>query len=279
MVRRVQLLGSTRLSRVVAPFLVERAGVRVVGIDPGEEDETAPWFAPLRTLARDLGARLGRADADLVVDLDPDARPTRGEGPMIRVLAPAGAASPDVNRALLTGGEWAMVVSDADGGAAWAHAAVDPGPDDDGTMLMERAVLRGLEAFAEAWPALADGRAPTPLARPLVGGRWRSPEGAVLWHVPADRVVARIRAAAGPWGGAYATLGETRVTLLDAEQVTDAPLPDWLPGTVMAVDDGITVATGRGAVRLRRLRPGWRPIRLAVEYAAEVGLAPGYQFA
>lgn len=275
----VQILGATRLARAIVPYLLEGARARVVGWDPGEEDETRPWFAPVRQLARDNGIPLGQRDATLVLDLDPDARPDWGQGVSVRVLAPPDAASPDVNRALLGGGEWAMVVADAAGRSGWAQVPVEVRPEDDATALMDRATLRGLEALAGSLEAILSDSTALPLPRPLRGGRWRPQESFVLWEQPAARVVARIRAASGPWGGARTHLGETPVWLEDAELVSEAPTPDFAPGTIFGLDSGILVSTGRGIVRLGHLRPSWRPRRRAVDYAAEVGASVGYQFA
>lgn len=274
---RVLVIGSTRLSRVALPWLLETGRARVIGLDPGDEDESRPFFAPLRGLVRELGIPLGRAPADLVLDLDPDARPTRGEGPMVRVLAPPGAPSPDLNRALLTGGSWAMGLTTAAGDGLHAAATVEVRVDDDASTLMDRALLRGLEVLAAGWDALLAATPPTPLPAPLLAGRWRAQESEVHWEQEGARVVARIRAAAGPWGGAVSTLGEARVRLLDAEL---APIGHHreLPGTVLDLRDGLLVAARTDAVRIRRVAPGWRPARLAVEYAAEVGLSPGYTF-
>lgn len=275
---KVVVLGATRLARVALPWLLETAKARVVGLDPGDEDEGLPFFAPVRGLARDLGVPLGRPPADLVLDLDPDARPDRGLGPMVRVLAPPDAASPDVNRALLTGGAWAMGLVTADGTGLHARAEIEVHPDDDAGTLMDRAVLRGVEALAAGWPALLAGETPAPLPHPLRRGRWRAQEAVVTWEQPAERVVRRIRAASGPWGGATSTLGEVRVRLLDAERVALGAHRE-LPGTILDIGDGLLVATGLDAVRVRRVAPGWRPPRRAEEYAREVGLSIGYTFA
>lgn len=274
---RVVLLGSTRLTRVALPWLCDQGRARVVGVDLGEEDEGLPWFAPVRQLARDHGVPFGRFPADLVLDLDPDARPTRGEGVMVRVLAPPGAPSADVNRALLTGGEWEMVVTPPDGASAWAREPVIVRPDDDGASLLEDATLRGIEALAASLEAILAGAAPEPLPRPLKAGRFRAQETHLLWERPAAAIVARIRACAGPWGGAITHVGETLVRLQDARIVADETPPEWLPGTITALDDALDIATGRGIVRVERLRPGWRPVRRAAEWAREVGVSPGYR--
>lgn len=276
MALRVQILGATRLARVAVPYVTERRGCRVVGIDPGDEHEAHPWFAPVRGLARDEGAVVGRAEADLVLDLDPDARPTRGEGPMLRVLPPPGARSADVNRALLDGGAWSVGVFTPDGGGVWATRALDIGGDADA--MLDNATLRAIEALDDAWDALvASAPAPAP-DRPLVAGRFRPQETFLTWQQPADRVSARIRACAGPYGGARTHVGEATVYLLDARVVADVAPEGFDPGVIVAVDGGaLDIATGRGVVRVERIRPGWRPPRPAADFASDVGIGPGYQ--
>lgn len=274
---RVQLLGSTRLTRIAAAWLCDQGRARVVGIDPGDEDESRPWFAPVRGFARDNGIPLERRPADLVLDLDPDARPDRGEGMMVRVLPPPGAASADVNRAFLLGGDWALVVTPHEGGAAWATVPLRWTVEDDAETLLARATLAGVEALAEGFEALLAGATPTPLPRPLRAGRWKPQEAYFLWERPAAALAARIRACGGPWGGARTSCGETILWLLDARVVDEPSSEGWLPGTIVALDRGMTIATGKGCIRVERVRPGWRPARWAGEWAAEVGLGPGYQ--
>lgn len=274
---RVQILGSTRLARVAGAYVTERKGARLVGIDPGEEHEADPWFAPVRGFARDNGAVVGRAPADLTLDLDPSARPTRGEAPMLRVLAPAGARSPDINRALLAPGDWALVLAPADGTGAWATRALGDVNGLDADDALELAVTRAVEALDHGWDAMIAAAPATPLPRSLIAGRFRAQECFVNWHEPADRVASRIRACAGPWGGARAYVGEATVHLLDADVAAADTPAGFDPGVIVAATDTLDVATGRGVVRVRRLRPGWRPARPAARYAEELGIATGYQ--
>ncbi|MDP2308180.1 MAG: hypothetical protein Q8P18_19325 [Pseudomonadota bacterium] len=274
---RVQILGATRLARVVVPYLLERRAVRVVGLDPGEEDESLPWFAPVRGLARANGIAIGRVPADIVLDLDPDARPTRGEGPMLRVLAPPGARSPDVNRALLEGGAWGVALVTPDGGGSWARRSLDVPEGADAEALLDYATTRAVEALDEGWEALVAGAPAVPLERPLIAGRFRPQEAYVLWAHPAARIAARVRGCAGPWGGARAQVGDNAVYLLDARVVSDVTPEGFDAGTIVRLDDGVELATGRGVVRIERLRPGWRPPRAAGAYLREVGLSEGYQ--
>ncbi len=280
---RIQLLGATRLTRVVFAYVIERRGARVVGIDPGTEDESAPWFAPVRGLARDNGVAIGRFEADLVIDCDPDARPTRPEGVGLRVLPPVGARSADVNRMLLGGdGTWEVVVTDGTG--AWTARSLAVEPDDTAEDVIDRATLRLVEALDACWGALPQGAQeasapPEPLARPLNGGRWRPQESFVTWELPAETVVRRIRAAGGPWGGARTHLGDTTLWVLDASVDPNTRSEGDLPGTIVACDEGMVIAAGRGHVRIERVRPGWRPARRAGPYLRESALGVGYLLA
>ena len=280
---RVQLLGATRLSRMAIPFLLER-GMRVVALDPGEEDESLPWFAPVRGLCRDNGVPIGRREADLILDLDPDARPAKGEGLMVRLLPPPGSRSADVNRWLLDPrppelrGAWHAVFTTSDGLYEFSLKPLPLLSEESGGPLLQLASRVCMEALAEGLESMLAKKDPRPMPAPLNSGRWRAQESFVIWDQPASSVIARIRAASGPWGGARAALGETVVWLEDAALEADQTPPEWLPGTIVSVDPGgIVVATGRGLVRLRRLRPGWRPERDAAGFVAEVGAGPGYQ--
>jgi hypothetical protein len=263
---------------VVLSYVLERRGARVVGIDPGAEDESLPWFAPVRGLARDNGVPIGRFDADLVIDCDPDARPTRPEGVGLRILPPRGTPSADVNRMLLGGAtDWDAIITD--GGGVWETRRLESEPNDTATDVLDRATLRLVEALDAVWDTLRAGAPLAPLPRPLVAGRWRPQEAFVTWELPAETIVRRVRAAGGPWGGARTHLGDTTIWILDADVAESTPPEGEIPGTIVACDESMVVATGRGSVRIERLRPGWRPARRAGPYLRESGLGAGYLLA
>lgn len=268
--KTVQLLGSTTLARVALPWFLERGGCRVVALDPGDEDESVPWFAPVRGLCRDLGVPLGRREADVVLDLDPDARRA---GPGVRLCGPRG-TSPDFCRALLPRGlgttGWSMVYGDGD--RAFRSVALALDPADDGARVRDEATLRGIEALAAGWTTEPDGAEPHPAPDPQ---RFRSSEARITWERPAAEIVARIRALAGPYSGARTHVGDTPVAITSGELAEGAA--GFSPGTIIDVDHGIVVAAGVDAVRILLLRPSWRPLRRARDFAAEVGVSAGYQ--
>lgn len=197
---------------------------------------------------------------------------------MVRLLAPPGSRSPDINRSLLSPGSWHAGFFSSDGMYAFSLKLIPLQSEEGAEALQNRATLAGTEALAEGLERMLSGAHPTPLPNPLIGGRWRAQESFVTWEQPAVTVIARIRAASGPWGGAKTVLGETPVWLEDASLEAPETPAGWLPGTIVSVDRHLVVATGRGLVRLQTLRPGWRPARSAGDYAAEVGATVGYQF-
>lgn len=279
-----QILGSTRLARAAVHYLLDQGRGRIVGLDPGEEDESRPWFSPVRGLCRDNGIFIGRRPAEIVLDLDPDERPTKGEGYLVRLIAPQHARSPDINRAILDPvppgiGGWLSFFGNSEGFSFHALKEIPIQSEEGAEALLQRATLACIEALAEGLQNMHAGITPSQLPRPPIGGRWRAQESFITWEQPASRVLARIRAASGPWGGARTALGTTTLWLDAAELVSEETPKGWLPGTIFEIEAGrgIVVTTGRGLIRLPTVRPGWRPSRPAAEYAGEVGASVGYQ--
>lgn len=275
---RYQLVGSTRLTRIVLPYLLDKARGKVVGVDPGAEDESRPWFAPVRGLCRDNGIPIGRFPTDHILDLDPDAESAQAGAIRVRLLAPPGSRSADLNRSILEPHRkpWQIFSGPSESLYSFSLKEIPFQSEEGAEDRMLRATLCGVEVLAEGLERMLAGLDPTPLPSPLIGGRWRPQESFVLWEQPAARVIARIRAAAGPWGGARTALGETTVWLEDAVLESESS-EGWLPGTIVSTQPDLVVATGQGLVRIHRLRPGYRPVRWAGEYAAEVGATVGYQ--
>ena len=84
-------------------------------------------------------------------------------------------------------------------------------------------------------------------------------DGLLDWSRSAVELDRRVRAFI-PWPGAFTTWRGRRLKILRA-----VPLPAWRgnapPGTVIALADGVAVATGEGALRLEEVQlAGKRPM-------------------
>jgi methionyl-tRNA formyltransferase len=126
-----------------------------------------------------------------------------------------------------------------------------------------------------ALPALAQGTAqasPLDLSQGSYRGGRKPADGRIDWSWPAERIYDLVRAVTHPYPGAFTTLRGQRLLVWWA-----LPVPgSGVPGTVTAVDrDGITVAAGRGAVRLITLQLEGQPELPACSLALAAEIAPG----
>ena len=139
-------------------------------------------------------------------------------------------------------------------------------PDDTRATLQERLARMGAELLVETLPAyLAGGLPPRP--QPEGGATYarqlRKEDGLLDWSRPADELARQVRAFT-PWPGPFTTWRGRRLKVLRS-----APLPGWRgetpPGTVVALADGVAVATGEGALRLEKVQlAGKRPMDSAI---------------
>ncbi len=143
-------------------------------------------------------------------------------------------------------------------------------------------LYRKLEGAAAALldrtlPALREGRA-SATSMDLKEGSYfggRSPEdGRFSWEWPAIEIYNLVRAVTHPYPGAFTTHAGRKLLVwwaVPLEAGTAAA-----PGTVVAADlDGITVATGEGALRLVTVQLEGQPELPACSFALEEGVVPG----
>lgn len=162
-----------------------------------------------------------------------------------------------------------------DTGPVLLQKTVDIGPDDSlGTVYFERLFPMGVSAMLESLALVKAGEAPRTAqeeGKATYEGWCREADVAIDWRRPAAQVHNLIRGA-DPQPGAWTEHGGTRLQLYDSRRDEDA---SGEPGTVLAVSDaGLRIATGRGAVLVRRVRPAEGRKQPAVEYA-QGRLAPG----
>lgn len=135
-------------------------------------------------------------------------------------------------------------------------------PDDTYATLASRLSQIGADLLIETLPAYLTGELvpqPQPEEGVTYAPQLRKEDGQIDWHKSAVELDRHVRAVT-PWPGAFTTLRGKRFKILQA-----TPLPDWRgdapPGTVVALEDGGAVATGKGALRLEMVQlAGKRPM-------------------
>jgi methionyl-tRNA formyltransferase len=187
---------------------------------------------------------------------------------------------------------WAVIMGDKETGLSifWADAGIDTGPvllqkrvaigpeDTTGSLYFNRLFPLGVEALAESVDLIKAGRAPRlvqdealatyePLCNDKVAG--------IDWMRPAEDLHNLVRGC-DPQPGAYSFYKGEKVRLFEARRIDAAPAAR--PGEISAIDqEGFTVAAGRGAIRIGKVRTAAGK-QDAAAFAAAKGLKPGDRF-
>ena len=173
-----------------------------------------------------------------------------------------------------------------DAGEIISQVATPIHPDETAGELTGRLAALGAEALVKTLADMAAGRASCRPQAPQ--GATRAPmlkkeDGAMDWTRPADELRNFVRGMT-PWPGAFtfhaggAAPQPMRVTVLSTAAATD-PVPGAAPGVVLGVDkSGIAVATGRGILRILRLKPAGGRELSAEEYVRGHLTRPGDRF-
>lgn len=153
-------------------------------------------------------------------------------------------------------------------------------PGDNAQSLHDRLGRLGAELLVKTLPDYAEGKI-TPRPQPPAGVSYapkiRKSDGTIDWKQPADAVWNRVRAMV-PWPGAFTHLpGESGLCLLKIWEAETAA-QSGAPGRVLSAGpDGIVVACGAGALRIRSLqREGGKRLS-AREFLAGHALRPGQE--
>lgn len=145
-----------------------------------------------------------------------------------------------------------------DTGPTLLREVVPIGGADTGGSLHDRLADTGarliLRALAECPPAVPQPDAGATYAPKLARG-----DGRIDWSRDAAAIERQVRAF-DPWPGTFTTLAGATLKVLAAE-LADGGGP---PGT--ALDDGLRVACGVGALRLRRVQSGGRNAMAAADF-------------
>ncbi|MHA1599851.1 MAG: methionyl-tRNA formyltransferase [Alphaproteobacteria bacterium] len=164
-----------------------------------------------------------------------------------------------------------------DEGPVLLQKEIDIGPDDTlGTLYFNHLFPMGVDAMIEAVDMVRNERAPR-IAQDHSQATYeswcRKADARIDWSKPASEVYNLIRGA-NPQPGAWTTLGGNELKIFDSA-LTDTT---GKPGQVVEItQEGFTVATGSGAIRIARVRPHDDKKISAGDYAARAGLSEGTQ--
>jgi methionyl-tRNA formyltransferase len=193
----------------------------------------------------------------------------RGRAPVNWVL---------VNGESRTGVTLHHMTAGTDAGDIVAQAAIDIEPDDIALTLYTRLVKVGVDLLMEWYPSVVAGTAPRRRqdeTRASFYGRRRPEDGRVQWTWPARRIANMIRAVTHPFPGAFVDGGSARLYLWAGVPLEAA----WVapPGTLLAIvpGHGISVATGDGALLVKRLQSAGQAEETADVWALRHRLAVG----
>jgi len=182
-------------------------------------------------------------------------------------LLPRWRGAAPIQRAILAGDEETGVTimrmdEGLDTGPMLLQERVPIGADTDSAELHETLALLGGRMIVEALDRLEAGQlaeTPQPDEGVTYAAKIDKAETRIDWSLPADELVRRVNAFS-PYPGAWFQLDGERVRVLSAE----AKNGDGAPGTVL--DGRLTVACGRGALRLLGVQPAGKTAMAAESF-------------
>lgn len=170
---------------------------------------------------------------------------------------------------LTTGVTIMRVDEELDHGPMLAVETTEITPDEHTPSLARRLAQTGGEALVRVLGEVAAGTAvetPQDHARATHAAKIEKSEGEVRWEQPARAIYDRFRAF-DPWPGLFTP----------AVKLVDIRLAEGSgePGTILKIDDGVTVAAGEGALRITTMQRPGKSRAPAGEVARALGLRAG----
>lgn len=240
--------------------------------------------SPVDARAAELGlpvlraSRLGQVETDELAALDADLAVIVAYGGLVKEpllsaprlgwvnlhfsLLPRWRGAAPVQRALIagettTGVDVFQLEAGLDTGPLLASEPVAIGALENAGHLLTRLAGIGARVLAGTVDRLAEGTAVAHRqeGEPTLAPKLTIADGRLDWSEPADRVFARIRGCT-PEPGAWTTVGERRLKVLEAAPARDAP--GLAPGSVSTAGGRVLVGCGDGALELVRVQPEGR---------------------
>src|SRR5690349_15106234 len=269
--------GRSRSTAVPPPVKVAAEAEGVPVLQPARPSD-ADFVARLRALAPDVGVVVAYGHI-----LKPDllAVPRRG---MINVhpsLLPELRGAAPVEWAIVNGlektGVTIMLMDEGmDSGPILHQIPHHIDSEVTGGELSEHLSEMGAQALVEALALLeTDGLKPRPQdhARATYAPKLTRATARISWDEPAGRV-ARVIRGLDPRPGAWTELDGREVKLFGVRVLDES----GSPGEVRATDDGLRIATGRGAVEVNEVQPAGKPRMLAADWVRGRGVRAGQRF-
>jgi methionyl-tRNA formyltransferase len=182
----------------------------------------------------------------------------RGAAPIQRAIA---------NGETITGVTIMRVDEQLDHGPMLAAGSVPIGPDERAPGVSERLARLGASTLLRTLDHISPG-VPQDDAEATKASKIEKSEGEVRWKDSTASIYNRFRAF-DPWPGVF--IGNLK--LIDLRPAKGS----GKPGTILSIDDGVTVATADGAVKLLTLQRAGRARMSAAEFARGAGWRVGAQ--
>ncbi|MGH6947666.1 MAG: methionyl-tRNA formyltransferase [Kiloniellales bacterium] len=191
-------------------------------------------------------------------------------------LLPRWRGAAPISRALLAGdketGVTLMQMEEGlDSGPILAHRRFPIPPGCNAIQLHDALARLGAELLIEWLPALAEGRLagrPQPSKGVTYARKLERGEARLDWRRRAEELERQVRAFS-PWPGAHFASAKGGIKVLAAEVVSKSGSPGEL------LDDRLTIACGKGALRLTRVQRAGRSAMSAQEFLRGFALPPG----
>lgn len=187
-------------------------------------------------------------------------------------LLPAWRGAAPVQHALIagdavTGASVFQLVPELDAGDVFATLTHPIGDADTAADLLGTLAVSGAELIADVVDSIAAG---TAHAEPQVGEPSLAPkltidDARLEWGRPAHEVRSRFRGVT-PEPGAWTTVGDDRLKVLDLAEATQPDAPALEPGTVALAGGRLLIGTGTDPLELRRVQPAGRTAMDAADW-------------
>ena len=198
--------------------------------------------------------------------------PTHGWINLHFSLLPAWRGAAPVQHALIagdavTGASVFRLVPELDAGDVFATRSHPVGDSETAGDLLAALARSGAELVADVVDAIADGsaRAEAQTGEPSLAPKLTIDDARLDWRRPAHEVRSRFRGVT-PEPGAWTTLDDDRLKVLDLAEAGSADATPLDPGSIALVDGRLLIGTGTGPLELRRVQPAGRTAMDAADW-------------